>query len=41
VLGAKSFGRNSHFLMRAGFEQVRDVFTMITGKTDLPLAVKA
>jgi hypothetical protein len=34
VLGAKSYGRNSHFLLRSGFEQVREVFTLITGKPD-------
>ncbi|HYV39325.1 MAG TPA: NAD(P)-binding domain-containing protein [Gemmataceae bacterium] len=37
ILGAKSYGRNSHFLLRAGFEQVRDVFTLITGKANLDL----
>jgi len=37
ILGAKSYGRNSNFLLRAGFEQVRDVFTLITGKGDLDL----
>jgi thioredoxin reductase len=37
VLGAKSYGRNSNFLLRAGFEQVRDAFTLITGKADLDL----
>jgi hypothetical protein len=37
VLGAKSFGRNSAFLLRTGFEQVRQVFTLITGKSDLDL----
>jgi len=37
VLGAKSFGRNSQFLMKTGFEQVRDVFALITGKADLDL----
>jgi thioredoxin reductase len=37
VLGAKSYGRNANFLMRAGFEQVREVFTLITGKGDLNL----
>ena len=26
ILGAKSYGRNSQFLMRTGFEQVREVF---------------
>jgi hypothetical protein len=34
VLGVKSYGRNSHFLLRTGFEQVREVFTLITGKPD-------
>ena len=29
VLGAKSYGRNPLFLMRLGFEQVRDVFALI------------
>jgi thioredoxin reductase len=37
VLGAKSYGRNSNFLLRAGFEQVREVFTLITGRADLDL----
>lgn len=37
ILGAKSYGRDSHFLMRIGFEQVRDVFTLITGNTGLDL----
>ena len=37
VLGAKSYGRGSNFLMRTGFDQVRDVFTLITGKGDLDL----
>ena len=37
ILGAKSYGRNSHFLMRTGFEQIRDVFTLIMGKPDLDL----
>lgn len=32
ILGAKSYGRNSNFLLRDGFEQVRDVFALITGK---------
>jgi glycine/D-amino acid oxidase-like deaminating enzyme len=29
ILGAKSYGRNSQFLMRIGWEQVSDVFGMI------------
>ncbi len=37
ILGAKSYGRNSHFLLRLGFEQIRDVFTLITGKANLNL----
>lgn len=37
VLGTKSYGRNSHFLLRTGFEQVSDVFKLITGKSDLNL----
>jgi hypothetical protein len=37
ILGAKSYGRNSDFLLRTGFEQVRAVFTLITGKADLDL----
>jgi thioredoxin reductase len=37
ILGAKSYGRNSNFLLKAGFEQVREVFTLITGKADLDL----
>ena len=34
VLGAKSYGRNSQFLLRNGFAQVREVFTLITGKPE-------
>jgi thioredoxin reductase len=40
ILGAKSYGRNSHFLLRNGFEQIREVFTLITGKADLNLYMK-
>lgn len=40
ILGAKSYGRNSNFLLRNGFEQIREVFTLITGKTDLDLYKK-
>jgi thioredoxin reductase len=29
ILGAKSYGRNSNFLMRTGFEQVREVFNLL------------
>jgi hypothetical protein len=37
ILGTKSYGRNSNFLLRTGFEQVRDAFTLVTGKADLDL----
>jgi thioredoxin reductase len=37
VLGVKSYGRNPHFLLRNGFEQIREVFTLITGKPGLDL----
>ena len=29
ILGAKSYGRNATFLMRVGWEQVREVFGML------------
>jgi hypothetical protein len=37
ILGAKSYGRNSHFLLRNGFAQIREVFALLTGKTQLDL----
>lgn len=40
ILGAKSYGRNSNFLLRTGFEQIREVFTLITGRADLDLYKK-
>lgn len=40
ILGSKSYGRNSSFLLRAGFEQVRDAFALIVGKADLDLYKK-
>jgi hypothetical protein len=40
ILGAKSYGRNSNFLLRVGFEQVRDAFTLIAGKPGLDLYKK-
>jgi hypothetical protein len=40
VLGSKSFGRGSQFLLRTGFDQVRAVFTLITGKPNLDLYQK-
>ena len=35
VLGAKSYGRNSGFLLRDGFEQVRSVFALLAGNPKL------
>lgn len=37
ILGSKSFGRNSNFLLRTGHEQIRDAFALITGKPKLDL----
>jgi hypothetical protein len=37
ILGAKSFGRNSNFFLRVGFEQIRDVFKLISGRGGLDL----
>ena len=37
VLGAKSYGRNSNFLLRAGFQQIRDVFALFMGKRPINL----
>jgi hypothetical protein len=37
VLGSKSYGRLSNFFLRHGFGQIRDVFTLIAGKSDLDL----
>ncbi len=35
ILGAKSFGRDSNFLLRDGYDQVRRVFANITGNAKL------
>ncbi len=40
VLGSKRSGRDSNFLLQAGFEQVRDVFARLAGKADLDLYKK-
>jgi threonine dehydrogenase-like Zn-dependent dehydrogenase len=40
ILGAKSYGRNSNFLLRTGFDQIREVFTLITGKPGVDLYKK-
>lgn len=37
VLGSKSFGRNSNFLLAFGLSQIRDAFTVIAGRSDLDL----
>ncbi len=35
ILGAKSYGRNSGFLLRDGFDQIRRVFAALTGNARL------
>ncbi|MBX9677549.1 MAG: NAD(P)/FAD-dependent oxidoreductase [Gemmataceae bacterium] len=37
ILGAKSLGRNSNFLLRLGFEQIRDAFALMAGNPNLDL----
>ncbi len=37
ILGMKSYGRNSLFLLGNGYEQVRDVFRLLTGDENLDL----
>ncbi|ANM30390.1 hypothetical protein ABI59_13625 [Acidobacteria bacterium Mor1] len=37
ILGAKSYGRNSHFLIRLGLDQIREVFTLIEASPELDL----
>ena len=37
IVGSKSYGRNSTFLIRMGLEQIRDIFTLITGNPELDL----
>jgi hypothetical protein len=37
ILGMKSYGRNSTFVLRVGFDQVREVFTAIMGKAEVDL----
>lgn len=37
ILGSKSYGKGFNFLLRTGLEQIRDVFTLITGGTELDL----
>jgi hypothetical protein len=37
ILGAKSFGTNSNFLLQVGHKQVRDAFQLISGDSSLDL----
>jgi hypothetical protein len=37
ILGAKSYGTNSNFLLTVGHRQIRDAFKVIEGKPDLDL----
>lgn len=40
ILGSKSYGRNSTFLMRVGWEQVRDVFSVLASPPALQDALQ-
>ena len=37
ILGSKSYGRRSQFLLAIGLEQIRELFTLIAGREDLNL----
>ena len=37
LLGSKSYGRNTQFLLSIGLEQIRDLFTLIGEREDLDL----
>jgi len=37
ILGAKSYGRNSNFLLAVGLQQIRELFTLIGNRADLDL----
>jgi hypothetical protein len=37
ILGSKSYGKHSNFLIRIGLEQVQEVFTLIEGRPELDL----
>ncbi len=41
ILGAKSYGKNSNFLIRIGLEQIREVFSLIENRPDLNLYAPA
>ena len=40
ILGSKSYGRNSNFLLRVGLEQVREVLTQIPKEATPPSATR-
>ena len=37
ILGSKSYGKGFNFLLKTGLEQIRDVFTLIHGQSELNL----
>ena len=37
ILGSKSYGRNSSFLVSVGLEQIRELFTIIGDRENLDL----
>ena len=37
ILGMKSYGRNSAFLLQTGFDQIRDVYCLLTSEPELNL----
>lgn len=37
IIGMKSYGKNSNFLLKVGYEQIQDVFRLISGDNDLNL----
>ena len=41
VLGAKSYGRDSRFLISVGLDQIRELFTIIGDRPDLNLYATA
>lgn len=41
ILGMKSYGKNSSFLLKTGFEQIRDAFKLISGNDELDLYERA
>jgi thioredoxin reductase len=41
ILGAKSYGRNSNFLLSIGLDQIRELFTTIGDREDLDLYTNA